>query len=45
MRAIDYSKAKRRSDLSVVLDEFAEQTKSVLEIEFEYINQEESYKS
>ena len=37
MKAYDFCKAKKRSDLAVVLEEFVDTTKSVLEIEFSYI--------
>lgn len=37
MKAYDYCKAKKRSDLAVVLEEFVDTTKSVIEIEFSYI--------
>ncbi len=34
LRAYDYCKAKKRSDLAVVLAEFVDTTKSVLEVGF-----------
>ena len=38
LRAYDYCKAKKRNDLAVVLAEFVDTTKSVLEIGFTEIN-------
>ncbi len=40
MKAYDYCKLKKRSDLAVVLEEFVDTSKSVLDIGFEYINQD-----
>ena len=40
MKAYDYCKAKRRTDMAVVLAEFVDESKSILEIEFDYINPE-----
>jgi dimeric dUTPase (all-alpha-NTP-PPase superfamily) len=37
MKAYDYCKHKKRSDLAVVLEEFVDTSKSVLEIGYEYI--------
>jgi ankyrin repeat protein len=36
MKAYDYCKAKKRSDMAVVLEEFIDTSKSILTIEFEY---------
>ena len=44
MRAIDYSKLNRRTDLAVIIEEFVDTFKQVLDIEFEYFN-EEIYKT
>lgn len=38
MKAYDYCKARRRTDLAVVLEEFVDTSKSVLDIGFEYVN-------
>jgi hypothetical protein len=37
LRAFDYCKYKKRSDLAVVLEEFVDTTKSVLDITFTYV--------
>lgn len=40
LRALDYCKAKKRSDLAVVLNDFVDSSKSVLEIDFSYVYDE-----
>lgn len=37
MKAYDYCKYKKRSDLAVVLEEFVDTSKSVLDISFNYV--------
>jgi dimeric dUTPase (all-alpha-NTP-PPase superfamily) len=37
MKAYDFCKLKKRSDLAVVLEEFVDTSKSVLEIGFTYL--------
>jgi ankyrin repeat protein len=37
MRAYDYSKLKKRSDLAVVLEEFVDTSKSILDLAFTYV--------
>ena len=36
-KAYDYCKSKKRSDLAVILEEFVDTTKSVLDIGFSYV--------
>lgn len=37
LRAYDYSKLKKRSDLAVILEEFVDTTKSILDLGFAYV--------
>lgn len=37
LRAYDYSKLKKRSDLAVILEEFVDTTKSILDLAFTYV--------